>query len=147
MKYSSEIEIELSRDQVIALFQDVEKYPEWQPSFISMEPLQGEPGAKGSTSKMKYRMGKREMEMVETIRENNFPEAFHATYDAKGVHNIQENYFEDLGNGRTRWRAESEFQFSGFFMKFMGAIMPGAFKKQTAKFQRDFKDFAERSSK
>ena len=143
MKYSSKIEIELPRDQVIALFQDVDNYPHWQPTFISMEPLQGEPGANGSTSRMKYRMGKRELEMIETIRANNFPEAFHATYDAKGVHNVQENFFEDLGNGRTRWRSESEFRFSGFFMKLMGALMPGAFKKQTAKFQQDFKAFAE----
>ena len=44
-------------------------------------------------------MGKREMEMIETIIKRNFPEEFHSTYDAKGVHNIQKNYFKETADG------------------------------------------------
>ena len=66
----------------------------------------------------------------------------HMTYDTKGVHNIQKNYFKDEGD-KTRWVSETEFQFSGFGMKLMGFLMPGAFKKQSFKYMQDFKAFAE----
>ena len=40
---------------------------------------------------------------------------------------------------------ESEFIFSGF-MKIMGIVMPGAFKKESYKYLKLFKEFAESSS-
>lgn len=110
--------------------------------LISHDTISGEPGHEGARMNMKFKMGKREMDMVETIIKRNFPEEFHATYDAKGVHNIQKNYFKDEG-GKTRWISESEFQFSKFGMKLMGFLMPGAFKKQSMKYAQDFKNFAE----
>jgi hypothetical protein len=42
----------------------------------------------------------------------------------------------------TKWRSESEFQFSNFMMKAMGFLMPGAFKKQSLKYINNFKAFA-----
>ncbi|MEO2058942.1 MAG: SRPBCC family protein, partial [Mesonia sp.] len=39
--------------------------------------------------------------------------------------------------------SESEFQFSSFAMKVMGFLMPGAFKKQSLKYMKDFKAFVE----
>ena len=67
------------------------------------------------------------------------------THDSWGeatIH-IQKNYFREE-NGKTRWISESEFQFSGFGMKLMGLLMPGAFKKQSLKYMEDFKNFAEK---
>jgi len=81
--------------------------------------------------------------MIETILKRNFPHEFHATYDAKGVHNIQKNYFKAVNENTTKWISESEFEFSGFFMKLMGFLMPGMFKKQSVKYLKDFKAFAE----
>ena len=37
---------------------------------------------------------------------------------------------------------ENEFQFKGF-MKLIGFFMPGAFEKQSFKYMKDFKAFAE----
>ena len=92
---------------------------------------------------LSYKMGKREMNLVETIIKRNLPDELHMTYDTKGVHNIQKNHFKEEGD-KTRWVSESEFQFSGFGMKLMAFFMPGAFKKQSLKYMQDFKAFAEK---
>ncbi len=66
----------------------------------------------------------------------------YTTYNTKGGHNIQKNYFKE-GDDKTWWISESEFQFSGFGMKLMDFLMPGAFKKQSKNYMEDFKGFAE----
>jgi len=108
----------------------------------SFEHLSGTPGQPGAKSKLKFKMGKREIEMIETITVRNLPEEFSGTYEAKGVFNIVKNKFIPVGENKTKHIAESEFQFRGM-MKIMGILMPGAFKKQSMKYLNDFKIFAE----
>lgn len=143
MKYTTEIIIDLPREQVIEKLNNPENMKHWQRGLIGYELLEGTPGTKGAQMKLDYVMGKRKMSMTETIIENNFPSEFHATYDANGVHNIQKNYFIEWEGDKTRWLSESEFQFGSFGMKVMGWLMPGAFKKQSLKYLKDFKNFAE----
>jgi hypothetical protein len=143
MKYSNEVEINLPIQRVIELFDNPDNLAKWQPGFISMEHLSGTPGQPGAKSKLKYKMGKREIEMIETITLRNLPEAFHGTYEAKGVYNIQQNYFTSIETNKTKWVSESEFKFSGF-MKLIGWLMPGAFKKQSQQYLDRFKVFAEK---
>ena len=142
MEYTLEIEIKLPRNEVVEKFDNPENMKHWQKGFVSMEHLGGEKGKTGATSKLIYKMGKREIEMIETITLIDLPEAFHLTFDAKNVYNIQENYFEELPSGDTKWISKNEFKFSGF-MKFMAFLMPGAFKKQSYAYMKDFKTFAE----
>jgi hypothetical protein len=94
---------------------------------------------------MNYKMGKREIEMIETITVKNLPKEFSATYEAKGVWNEMKNYFEEIDYHSTRWRSDSHFEFSGF-MKLIGLFMPGSFKKQSQKSLEQFKAFAEDSN-
>jgi len=143
MKYTTEIVIELPRKEVIELFNSAENMKKWQKGFQSIEHLEGTPGEKGATSKLIYLMGKRRIEMIETITDQQFPESFHCTYDTKGVYNVVKNYFREKDEHTTLWVSENEFQFSGF-MKIMSWIMPGAFKKQSCKYMEDFKAFAEK---
>ncbi len=143
MKYTTEIVVDLPRDEFIRKLDNPENMKHWQRGLVGYEVLSGKPGEEGARMDLKYKMGKREIEMVETIIKSNFPEEFHATYDAKGVHNIQRNFFKEE-DGKTRWISESEFQFSNFGMKLMGFLMPGAFKKQSMKYAQDFKNFAEK---
>ncbi len=49
---------------------------------------------------------------------------------------------EIIDANTTKWRSESEFQFSNFMMKVMGFLMPDAFKKQSLKYINNFKAFA-----
>lgn len=142
MKYSCEIEIELPRERVVELFDNPDNMQHWQEGFVSLDHLSGEPGAAGAQSTLTYKMGKRDIEMVETILRNELPAHFDATYEASNVYNVQENRFEELPGNRTKWVSDCEFQFKGF-MRVFGFLMPGAFKKQSNKFMVDFKNFAE----
>ncbi|WP_299163901.1 SRPBCC family protein [uncultured Eudoraea sp.] len=144
MKYTTEITISLSREEVHKKLDDPDNMKHWQEGLIGFKQLSDEPTKEGAKMELNYKIGKREMTLIETIIKNNFPYEFHATYDAKGVHNFQKNYFEVIDDHTTKWISESEFQFSGFMMKLMGFIMPGAFKKQSAKSLSDFKAFAEK---
>lgn len=84
------------------------------------------------------------MEMVETITVRNLPDEFSGTYEAKGAFNIVKNKFFPLPVHRTLYVNEQEFQFKGF-MKIMGFLMPGMFKKQSMKYLTAFKNFAEKA--
>ena len=86
----------------------------WMEGLQSFEPISGTPGEVGSKSRLKFKMGKREIEMIETITAKNLPEEFTATYEAKGVFNIVKNSFEPLPNNKTKYTTEQEFQFKGF---------------------------------
>lgn len=144
MKYTSEILINLPREEVISKLDNPENMKHWQRGLLGYEILEGTPGTKGAKMKLDYKMGKRSMTLTETILENKFPSEFHANYDTKGVHNIQRNFFHDLDGKSTQWVSENEFQFNNFGMKLMGWLMPGAFKKQSQKYLKDFKNFAEK---
>ncbi len=144
MKYTTEITVDLPRDQFMEKFDSPENMKHWQKGLKTYKFLSGPPGQEGSKMELHFQMGKRELVLIETIIKSNLPYEFHATYDAKGAHNIQKNFFEDMDGQKTRWVSEAEFQFSGLFMKLMGWLMPGAFKKQTLQYLTAFKDFAER---
>ena len=142
MKYKTEIDINLPVNKVVELFDNVDNLYKWQPELVSFEHLSGEAGEPGAKSKLKYKMGKREVEMIETITERNLPEVFAGTYEAKGVFNHVANQFVSLSENKTKWIADSEFKFSGI-MYCMAPFMTGAFKKQTWKYFEQFKEFVE----
>lgn len=142
MKYTCEIEIEKPISRVIELFDDPDKMSEWMEGLISFEHLSGEAGQVGAKSKLVFQMGKRQVEMIETITVRNLPDEFSGTYDAEGVHNIVKNKFVALSDTKTKYISEQEFQFKGF-MKVVGFLMPGAFKKQSMKYLTNFKTFVE----
>ena len=146
MKYINEVEINAPLDKVIVLFDDPANLAKWQPGLLSFEPVSGTPGQPGAKSKLKYRMGKRDVEMIETITVRDLPREFSGTYEAKGVFNYVTNRFEALGNSKTKYTTENEFKFKGI-MKLIGFLMPGAFKKQSQKYLDLFRDFAEKEVK
>jgi hypothetical protein len=143
MKYTCEIVIERPLKAVTALFTDPEEAKNWQPGLISMQPVSGEPGKEGAVSILKFRMGKRTVEMKETITVNRLPAEFHGRYEAQGVYNIVRNYFTEEAPGRTRYVCENEFRFSGFLMTLMGALLPGSFRKQSMEYLTRFKQLCE----
>lgn len=142
MKYSTEIEIDKPIDKVIDLFDNPDNMNKWMEGLQSFEPLSGTPGQQGAKSRLKFKMGSREIEMIETITSRNLPEEFSGTYEAKGVFNIVKNRFIKLTDTKTKYITENEFQFKGF-MKLIAFLMPGAFKKQSMKYLTDFKKFVE----
>ena len=142
MRYTLETIIDLPRARVIELFDSFENLEKWQEGLISHEHLSGEPGQPGAQTKLLYDMGKRRLEMIETIITRDLPDEFSGAYDAKGVHNIVRNYFHDQGD-TTRWVLDSEFRFHGM-MRLMSLFMPSSMlKKQTRQTMAAFKQFAE----
>jgi len=102
MKYEFEIEINQPRNKVIELFDNQDNMKKWQPGFISFEHLQGEAVQPGAKSKVKYKMGKRDIEMIETIVLRNLPDEFSCTYETGGMWNKEENYFSEISPGKTK---------------------------------------------
>lgn len=142
MKYTVEIDIDLTRSRVIELFDDPENLKHWQPDLVSFEHFEGERGQPGAKSKILHKMGKREVEMIETILVRNLPDEFSGTYEADGVENEVRNYFSEDGENKTHWVTEVEFKFKGF-MRIIAFFMPSMFRKQTLQFMKNFKEFAE----
>ncbi|HZW63715.1 MAG TPA: SRPBCC family protein [Flavobacteriaceae bacterium] len=144
MKYTIEMVIELPVAEVIAKFDSVENMKHWQRGLQTVEHISGTPGEVGAKMKMVYQMGKRKMELIETITHKNLPFEFHSTYDTKGMHNVQENYFSETPEGFTLWTSKSEFLPTTFTFRLMTLLMPSAFKKQSKLYLTDFKNFAEK---
>lgn len=142
MKYTVDLTIDLPRSKVVALFDNPDNMKKWQPDLVSFEPISGEPGRPGAKSKLLYKMGKRDIEMIETITNNDLPDELAGTYETKGVFNVISNRFVEVDEHKTQWISDNEFQFTGF-MKLMGFFMKSAFPKQTLKIMNQFKTFAE----
>jgi hypothetical protein len=143
MKYTTEIIIALPPRKFIEIFDNPAHMKHWQKGLTHYKVISGNPGHEGSKMELQYKMGKREMVLIETIIKRNLPYEFHATYDTRDVHNIQKNFSKQIDPETTQWISATEFGFSGFMMKAMSFRMPGAFKKQSKKYAEDFKTFAE----
>ena len=146
MHYTNETTIHAPLDKVVALFDNPDNLEKWQPGFQGMEHISGTPGEPGAQSRLVYQMGKRRIEMIETLLENNLPESFKAAYDAKGVHNIVQVQFVPIDSTTTRYLSENTFEMKNLSMKIFGWLMPGAFKKQSQQYLDLFKAFAERET-
>lgn len=142
MIYSCEIIINKPIEKVVELFDNPDNLYKWMEGLQSFEHISGEVGMPGAKSRLKFKMGKREIEMIETINVRNLPDEFTGTYEVEGVYNIVKNKFIKISENETKYISENEFQFKGF-MKLIAFFMPGAFKKQSVKYLNDFKKFAE----
>src|SRR5690349_12448393 len=67
MKYTNSIEIALPREKVAQLLADPKHLPNWLRGLVLHEPVSGEHGQLGTTSRVVMRSGKREIECTEKI--------------------------------------------------------------------------------
>ena len=74
MKHKGSIVINQSLHKVAELFADPKNLKEYQDGFIRKELVSGTQGEFGAVSKMYYKHGKHEMELVETITKNELPD-------------------------------------------------------------------------
>jgi carbon monoxide dehydrogenase subunit G len=142
MKYTCETEINKPIGTVVELFDNPDHMSKWMEGLQSFEHLSGTPGQPGAKSRLKFKHGNREMELIETIIVRNLPKEFSGTYEAKGIYNHLTNRFTAANANTTKYSSEVEFQFSGM-MKLFGFLMPGMFKKQSVKYMNAFKHFVE----
>ncbi|MCG8573051.1 MAG: SRPBCC family protein [Spirochaetes bacterium] len=142
LKYRTEIIIDLPRSRLAELMDSFENLKKWQPDLISYENIEGKPGDKGTKTLLKYNMNRKQVDMIETIINRNFPDEFSALYEAKGVKNWVTNSFIPITENQTKWQCENIFQFSGV-MAILSVFMRSAFNKQTKEYMDFFKKFAE----
>lgn len=146
IEYAVEMTIDRPRDTVVALFDDPENLKQWLHGLESLEPIEGEPGAVGSKSRLVFKDKGRTMEMVETILERSPPHRFRFSYACGKVWNEVDNTFEECGDGgQTRWIGRNVFVLGGW-MKLLGIFMRGAFPKQSREHMERFKAFVEAAS-
>lgn len=143
MRYQTEITINLPREQVIRLFDNPDNMPKWMKGLVYFETFEGEAGQPGAKSKLKFEMGKRKIEMVETIIKRDLPDEFTGSYETQGVYNEVKNEFQEIDAQHTLYRTEHYFRFDSWGMRAMAFLMPSAFKKQSRQYLEDFKSFAE----
>ena len=144
MKYTTEIIVEVPIETFIKKFDSAENMKHWQRGLVSVEHVSVDPGQLGAKMKLNYKIDKREFTLLETITHRNLPHEFHGTYTMKGIHNTQENYFKSTDEGYTKWTSVSDFMPLNFTMRIMTYLMPKAFKKQSLKYMKDFKNFVEK---
>ena len=146
MKYSTQIVIRLPRQKVVELFGQRDNQYLWQPGLKSITLLEGSPGEEGARSELVYDGRKGDLVMTETIIKKQFPEQFHVIYRSRGVYNEVKNRFIEEEPGRTVWRNENIFRFSGM-MRLMAPFMKQAFIQNTMLTMDRFKIFAEHPDK
>ena len=142
LKYSEEIVVNQNIDTVIVLFDNPYNMTEYMDGIKSYEVLSGNLREVGAQAKIEVVMGDSKISMIEEIITKSLPEEMQVTYKADAVFNIVTNRFVKISETQTKFINEQEFQFKGF-MKIMGFLMPGAFKKQSRTYLTNFKDFVE----
>ncbi len=148
MKFSTSIEINSSRSKVTTLFADPDNNQYWQDGFIRKDLIDGIEGHKGAVSKLYYKQARREMELTETIVQNNLPDSFEGHYHHKHMDNTMKCTFSESGIQKTNYIIEIEYtRISWVLPKLMALLFPGMFKKQVEKWMRNFKTFVESSQK
>ncbi|MFN2260578.1 MAG: SRPBCC family protein [Psychroflexus sp.] len=146
MKYKVEIDIDLPRRKLVELFDSQENMFKWMKGLQDVKHLEGEPGEPDGKSELHFKMGNREMIMIETITKRNLPQEISGTYKMGTTLNIQRTLFVETSENSTKMISENKFQMKGVF-RIMGWLMPSLFKKQTQKYLTDFKNFAESETK
>ena len=145
MKFTCSVTVNKPREQVVELFSNPNYLKEYQEGFIRKQHISGNEGQTGAISKMYYKMGKGEMELTETITDNNLPDYFAAQYHHKHTDNTMLCNFKPIDNTTTQCDWEIEYTaFRGFLINVMKTLFPGMFKKQVLKWLKNFKEFVEK---
>ncbi len=142
MKYQTSIEINMSRDRFLEILEDPEGMKNWQPGLLSYEFLDEDRKSPGARMRLIYDMNGKRLEMIETLQERSLPDTMTFTYEAKGVWNRTVNRFELIEPDRVRWTQFNEFRCRGL-MAVICFLLPGSFRRETARSLERFKTYAE----
>jgi uncharacterized membrane protein len=146
MIYTVSLEINAPIERVVELFDNEENAFKWMKGLLAFDHISGDKGEAGAKSRMTFKRGKRDMQMLETIESKDLPDEMVMTYEAGPVFNRVVNRFKKKDDSSTVYETENEFIFKSWGMKAMAYLMPGAFKKQSLKYLEDFKAFVEEAS-
>ncbi len=142
MKYTIEVDIDRPLNEVVEKFDNQDNYSSWMKGLESFENIEGKQGQEGSKTKFNFKMGKRNMVMIETVLKRDLPKQYLVSYEVNGVYNEVDNRFEKIDDNKTLYTTYQYFKFKGF-MRVLAFFIGGSFKKQSLKYANDFKKFVE----
>lgn len=145
MKIKGFIEINKPKEEVVKYFADPSFLGEYQDGFIKKELINGEQGQNGAISKMYYKHGKHDMELTETITNNQLPDLFESHYHHKHMDNTMKCSFIEIDTNKTKYEYEFEYTRINWVMpKLMAILFPSVYKKPAQKWMQQFKEFVEK---
>ncbi|MGB0892486.1 MAG: hypothetical protein ACPGUU_09055 [Flavobacteriaceae bacterium] len=145
MKFTCSVIINKPKNVVADYFINPDYLGEYQDGFIKKELISGSASKENAVSKLYYKQGKGQMELTETVLENNLPDIFKAFYFHTHTENTMQSTFTALDENTTRYDAEIHYtKFKGFIVKVMKTLFPNFFKKQVEKWLKNFKLFVEK---
>ncbi len=142
MKYTLSNTINKPLKEVIEKFKDPEGVKHWMEGLQRIEHISGTPGEVDAKSDFYFLYKKKEMKISETILEQDLPNQIKFAYRSPMGYNEVEMRFEKLSDNSVKQINNSYFELKGF-MKVMGFLMKGMFKKQSLKYMNAFKKYVE----
>lgn len=144
MELRNEILIDAPWEFVASYIRRNDHFDKWQDDFQSATLLEGDKDQIGAKTRMLYKFGKSDMELIETVKSNNLPHSFEALYEHKHMDNTMYSSFEDKGDGKTLYATQVNYiELKGLMMKIMAKLFSGKFKKGPEKWMQQFKVFVE----
>lgn len=145
MKFTCRVTINKPKNIVADYFINPDYLGEYQDGFIKKELISGSTSKENAISKLYYKHGRGQMELTETVLENNLPDVFKAFYFHSHTENTMQSTFIALDKNTTEYTATIQYTaFKGLIVKTMAIIFPSFFKKQVQKWLNNFKLFVEK---
>ncbi|TYB80102.1 SRPBCC family protein [Bizionia gelidisalsuginis] len=144
MKYTHTIIINISLPEFVKVLTDYNALKYWQRGFISFEHLSGDFSRVGGKIKQNYNFGKDSISVIQTVTHSNLPYEIFVNYDTEGMCNRQKNHFSQLSENQIKWVCKTQCIPTSLYTRMLTVFMPRVFKKQTAIYLNDFKNYAEK---
>jgi uncharacterized protein YndB with AHSA1/START domain len=122
---------------------DPDNLKHWLTGFVSAEHVSGQHDKPGAVSKLRFKEGGREMEVMETVTALEPHQRYAFTMNSTAFDVDTDIRLVSFGS-RTEMIQTVQFFPKQFFMKLLMPVMKGAMKKRTEKELVKFKEFVER---
>jgi hypothetical protein len=142
LKSVVQVDIDLPRDRLAALFADPALSTKWMDDIARYEPLSGQPGGPGSTYRLVPKS--RDMIFVATVIANDLPNESRLRLDADNLMVAITARYVAISPRQSRLVSEEVFTFKGLVGKLGGFLARGAIHKAHRRHMEAFKRFAER---
>jgi hypothetical protein len=142
LRFESEVNRPLAA--VSELMADPRYNKEWMEDLVSYESISGEPGMPGSTARLTFRSGSREMTFTSTVLARDLPNAIRSTLESPMVTIHATATFSALSPTTTNYVFEQDFHFHGVLNTILGTLAKSAMAAQQRRHMEHFKYFAER---
>ena len=107
------VEIDRRREDVFAFVTDPARFAEWQEAVVRASVLGSGPPREGTRISLTRRMGKREQTMTSEVTEYSPPDSYAFRVVDGPVRALGKGRFEALGDERTRFTFELDFEGHG----------------------------------